>query len=90
MNPARDWAILLSVAGVALAGALAWHFWAFRTVVEGGALVRLPPPAEPVADKAALEAIQATIAHRAAEAAKYAGGTYLLTDPSQAEAAEVP
>jgi len=82
-DPGRDWLVLLTFSGVALASLLVYNMWLFETVAGGGVLsgeaVDLTPPVSP----SAVTIVRTVFEQRASEEAKYVTGTYRLSDPSQ-------
>lgn len=84
INPGRDWIALLTLSAFALAFILVWNLWAFETVVTGGTLGGAGASSTSAfVNRAPLDAIQSVFDARAAEDAKYIGGTYRFADPSQ-------
>ena len=81
-NPTRDWAVLLSFAGLILALIVVWNVWAFETVVNGGTLGSAATSTQPVFSQTSLDTIQNLLMSRAAEDTKYTNGDYRFTDPS--------
>ena len=82
-DPAHDWAVLLTLASVALVGIVAWNAWAFSTVTSGGTIGSPVPLGPTVFDRSSIDTITTIFAKRAAEEAAYATSTYRFADPSQ-------
>lgn len=83
VDPARDWLVLITLGAILFAGILAWNIAAFDTVASGGVIgspFRVAPQAF---SRSSLDEIQKVFTDRAAEEAKYQGGTYRFADPSQ-------
>jgi len=82
-NPTREWAVLLSFAGLVFALIMVWNVWAFKTVVDGGTLGSAATSTQPVFSQMSLDTIKNLFTNRATEEAKYQNGTYRFADPSQ-------
>lgn len=83
-RPELDWFVLLSVAGVLLAGCLVWNSMLFSAVQNGATLgVAAPSVTVLTADQSSLDTIKETFATRASEQANYLTGGYTFIDPSQ-------
>lgn len=81
-DPVRDWLVLLSIAGLILAGVIVWNVWVFDSVANGGTIGSVEGgPA--TTNKVSLEEIRAVFEERAVEKARYATGVYRYADPSQ-------
>lgn len=83
LAPARDWAILLAVATIALVFIVGWNVWAFQTVVQGGVLGSAATSSPPTISQGSIDTLRTLFAEREAEEANYASGAYRFTDPSQ-------
>jgi len=83
LDPARDWSILLTLAGLVLVLILVWNAWAFNTVVNGGVLDPRATTSPSAFSQASLDTIRTLFSERAGEDAKYQDGTYRFADPSQ-------
>ena len=82
-NPARDWALLFSFAGLLFTLIMVWNVWAFKTVVNGGTLGSVATSTQPVFSQMSLDTITNLFTNRAIEDAKYSDGVYRFSDPSQ-------
>ena len=82
-DPARDWLMLVTLSGIALAGIIVWNVWTFDTVASGGVVGGETIPSPPLINPESINAIRTVFAARAAEEAKYATGVYQFSDPSQ-------
>ena len=83
LDPVRDWLVLMSLAGIALACIVVLNMWTFDTVAGGGIIGGQASSTPSLVSQESIDAVRAVFDARTAEEAKYVTGTYRFSDPSR-------
>lgn len=82
-DPVTNWSVLLTMAGVALVGIIAWNVQVFQTVVNGGTIGAPAIESRAVPSDSSFNAVHTMYEQRDTEESKYKTGVYRYNDPSQ-------